>query len=123
MNRNQILSLCGLVVTAAVLLLASRAQAGGPPAMHWGGMNLPTNVGNCLGRADKSLSDAGVRNSQQSGWQRYGQRNGAAVLVTCSPLSNTSSYLVVIASSDDSSEAELLRNDVRARIAALRELD
>jgi|SRR5436305_5852189 len=121
MNRNQLLSLCGLVVTA-VLLFASRAQAGGPPAIQWGGMNLPTSVGNCLGRANKALGDAGVSNTQQSAWQWYGQRNGAAVLVACSPLSNTSSYLVVMASSDDSNEAELLRNDVRARIAAMREL-
>jgi hypothetical protein len=123
MNRNQIPGFCGLVVTVTVLLLASRAQAGGSPAMQWGSMNLPTSVGNCLSRADKALSDAGVGNTQQTGWQWYGERSGAAVLVACSALSDTSSYLVVIASSDDSSQAELLRNDVRARIAAMSEFD
>src|SRR5437870_5780164 len=110
-------------VGLTLLLLANVARADGIPAMHWGGMELQTSVNNCLGRAKKAFFDTGVRNTQIGGWQTYGQKNNATMLVSCAAMSNNRSYLVVVATSNDSRTAELLRNDVRTRIARMREFD
>jgi hypothetical protein len=106
-----------------LLLVADLGAAAGIPAMHWGGMELQTSVSHCIGRARKAFHEAGVRNTQIGGWQAYGQKNTGAVLVSCAALSNNRSYLTVVGTSNDSREAELLRNDVRTRIARMREFD
>lgn len=112
-----------LVIGLTLLASTGLPRAQGRPAMHWGSMDLQTSLNNCLGRADKAFFDAGVGNVQKTGWQRYGEKGNANVLVSCAPRSNNSSYLVVVAASSDSRAAELLRNDVRARIARMREID
>ena len=114
---------CIAAVSVAPLLPSQSARAEGYPAMHWGAMELQTSVNNCVGRARKAFSDAGLRDTQQSGWQAYGTKGSAAVLVSCSALANNHSYLVVVGSSPDSKAAELLRNDIRTRIAKMREFD
>jgi hypothetical protein len=86
-------------------------------------MELQTSVNNCLGRARKAFADASLRETQHAGWQAYGVKGSAAVLVSCSTAANNHSYLVVMAASPDSKAAELLRNDIRSRIAAMREFD
>jgi hypothetical protein len=91
--------------------------------MHWGAMELQTSIGNCLGRAKKAFAEAHLQQTQQGGWQAYGVKGNANVLVSCSMAANNHSYLVVVAASPDSKAAELLRNDIRARIAAMREFD
>ena len=106
-----------------LLLIADLGTAAGIPAMHWGGMELQTSVSHCIGRARKAFFEAGVRNTQIGGWQAYGQKNTGAVLVSCAALSNNRSYLTVVGTSNDSREAELLRNDLRTRIARMREFD
>jgi hypothetical protein len=107
----------------ALLFAAGAACADAPPAMHWGELDMKTSVKNCVGRSHKAFNDAGVRNSQRTGWVRYGEKGKANVLVSCTPLQNGSSYLVVTASSNDSKAAELLRNDIRSRISRMREFD
>jgi hypothetical protein len=86
-------------------------------------MDLQTSVNNCVGRGSKAFYDAGIRNAQKTGRIRYGEKGNANVLVSCTPLQNGGSHLVVSASSADSKAAELLRNDIRARIARMREID
>jgi hypothetical protein len=86
-------------------------------------MELQTSVNNCLGRARKAFADASLRETQHAGWQAYGVKRSATVLVSCSTAANNHSYLVVVAASPDSKAAELLRNDIRSRIAAMREFD
>lgn len=110
-------------VGIALLLAATATRADAPPAMHWGSMDLKTSVNNCVGRGSKAFYDAGIRNAQKTGWIRYGEKGNANVLVSCAPLQNGGSYLVVTASSPDSKAAELLRNDIRTRIARMREID
>jgi hypothetical protein len=84
-------------------------------------MELQTSINDCLGRARKAFSDARPQDTQHTGLA--GIRHGSAsVLVSCSSLGNHS-YLVVVAASPDSKAAELLRDDVRSRIAAMREFD
>jgi len=112
-----------LGIGLTLFLLANLSTANGPPAMHWGSMELPTNWGNCLGRVKKAFLEAGVRHTQKTGWQAYGQKDTASVLVSCTPRTIASTYLLVAATSNDSRAAELLRNDVRTRIANMRELD
>jgi hypothetical protein len=107
----------------ALLFAAGASHANAPPAMHWGSMNLQTSVNNCVGRGGKAFYDAGIRSTQKTGWIRYGEKGNANVLVSCTPLQNGGSHLVVTASSSDSKAAELLRNDIRARIARMREID
>jgi hypothetical protein len=112
-----------LGIVLILLLLANLSTADGPPAMHWGSMELSTNWGNCLGRTKKAFLEAGVRHTQKTGWQTYGQKDNASVLVSCTPKTIASTYLLVTATSNDSKAAELLRNEVRARIARTGELD
>jgi hypothetical protein len=114
---------CFAAISLAAMLSSQSSQAQGNPAMQWGAMELQTSVNNCLGRAKKAFSDAGLHDTQHAGWQSYGVKGNANVLVSCSIGSNNgSSYLVVVAASPDSKAAELLRNDIRARIASMREL-
>jgi hypothetical protein len=84
-------------------------------------MELSTNWGNCLGRTKRAFLEAGVRYTQKSGWQTYGQKDNASVLVSCTPKTIASTYLLVAATSNDSKAAEFLRNDVRERIAKTKE--
>jgi hypothetical protein len=122
--RIQLRSLGPVATILLITLLSSQsAQAQGHPAMHWGAMELKTSVNNCLGRAKKAFSDANLQDTQHTGWQSYGVKGNANVLVSCSIGSNNGSYLVVVAASPDSKAAELLRNDIRSRIAAMREFD
>lgn len=114
---------CVTAAVAAWLLSSNTALAQGHPAMHWGAMELQTSIGNCLGRARKAFADAHLQETQHGGWQAYGAKGNASVLVSCSMAANNHSYLVVVASSPDSRAAELLRNDIRSRIAAMREFD
>jgi hypothetical protein len=111
------------VAAIALSVAAGASQADAPPAMHWGSLDLQTSVNNCVGRGGKAFYDAGIRNAQKTGWLRYGEKGNANVLVSCTPLQNGGSYLVVSASSTDSKAAELLRNDIRARIARMHEID
>src|ERR1044071_819272 len=112
-----------LSVLLNLLILVPPVAAQAVPAMHWGGMELQTSVNNCVGRARKAASDARLRDTQVNGWQVYGHTNNAAVVVSCAAMANKRSYLTVVASSSDSKAAELLRNDVRSRIAKMREFD
>jgi hypothetical protein len=122
-NRNTIpFNAARPLVCITLLLAAGAAYADAPPAMHWGSMDLQTSVNNCVGRGSKAFYDAGIRNAKQTGWLRYGEKGNANVLVSCTPLQNGGSHLVVTASSSDSKAAELLRNDIRARIARMREI-
>jgi hypothetical protein len=121
-------SKCRMIFYSFVIGVTLLASTGSPraqlrPAMHWGSMDLQTGLQRCLGRADKAFYDAGVRNVQRTGWQRYGEKGNANIIVSCSPKSNGASYLVVVAASGNSREAELLRNDIRTRIANMREID
>jgi hypothetical protein len=99
------------------------AQGGSVPAMQWGTFNLNISERNCSGRAKKALADAGLAERQESGWSHYGHSQHAAVLVTCVPLSPQSVYVIVLGSSTDGKAAELIRNDIRARIQSMREFD
>jgi hypothetical protein len=115
------------LATAAFAALANAftpivAQAQGAPSVHWGATDLPTTVVNCLGRARKAFYDAGARNVQNTGWQVYAEKGNANVVVSCTPLNDQKSYLVLVAASPDSKAAELLRNDIRTRIARMKEL-
>lgn len=114
---------CIAAVSVAPLLSSHSARAQGHPAMHWGSMELQTSVNNCLGRARKAMADASLRDTQHGGWQAYGVKGNANVLVSCSLSNNNRSYLVVVAASPDTRAAELLRNDIRTRIANMREFD
>jgi hypothetical protein len=109
---------CTTVIGACLPGVAS-AQA--TSAMHWGAMDLLTSHNNCLGRARKAYYDIGARNVQNTGWQVYAEKGGANVVVSCSPLNGGKSYLLVLTASPDTKAAELLRNDIRTRIARMRE--
>jgi len=72
--------LTGLVAGLTALALPMWAAAEVPTlTVHTG--QLPTSVNNCLGRADKAFSDAGVRNVQKGVRERMGEKNNAQVLV------------------------------------------
>lgn len=112
-----------LTVGTTLLTYTHLSMADGHPVMQWGSMELTTSVNNCLGRTKKAFYDAAVQHSQTTGRQMYGEKGDASVLVSCSPLANGHSYLLVAATSNDSGSAERLRNDIRARIARMIEFD
>src|SRR5215471_1656533 len=105
--RYQLRSIgCFAAIALAAMVPASSSQAQGSPAMHWGSMELEASVNTCLGRAKKALYDAGLHDTQHTGWQWYGVKGSANVLVSCSNGSKGgSSYLVVVAASPDSRAA------------------
>jgi len=123
MARSRRIQIYSLSVLLNLFILVPLVAAQGIPSMHWGGMELQTSVNNCIGRARKAVFDARLNNTQVARWQVYGHNNNAAVLVSCAAMANKRSYLTVVASSSDSRAAELLRNDVRTRIARMREFD
>lgn len=113
--------LLSLSLTAVCASGAAHAQSA--PSMQWGAMDLQTSQSNCLGRARKPYFDAQVERVQNTGWQVYGEKSGANVIVSCAPATQNLSHLLVIAASSDPKAAEALRNDVRARIARMVEFD
>ena len=117
MNLQRYAAYSALGIGLILFLLANSSTADGPPVMHWGSMQISTNWGNCLGRTKKAFAEAGVRYTQKTGWQAYGEKNNASVLVSCTPKTIASTYLLVAATSNDSKAAELLHNEVRALIA------
>ena len=120
---NKLIRIQAVCLITVGLMYASVAEAQVAPAVQWGEMDLQTSLSNCLGRAKKAYFDAGVQKTQIAGWLVDGEKGSANVLVSCTPLASSTSHLVVVTTSSDSKAAELLRNDIRARIASMREFD
>ena len=72
---------------------------------------------------DKAMSDTNLKLSLSKGWERIGQTAHAVVVVSCAPMGNGKTRVVVTASSTDSKTAEFYRNDIRTRIQRQRSFD
>lgn len=107
---------------APLIIATMPARAQGAPAMHYGAMDLPTSAAYCVGRARKAYDLVNVTDVQVTQWQVTGHRGNATVLVSCTPRTKVMAYLLVVATSTDSKAAEVLRNDVRTKIASMREI-
>ena len=91
------------------------------PTLTMHSSQLQTSFNNCLGRADKAFFDVRVQNVRKGVRERLGDKNNVHILVICTPGSDKTSYLIVVASSNDSNAAIRLKDDINARINRMRE--
>jgi hypothetical protein len=126
---NQRLSAARAVIVATFCLayatLASPRPAlaqnqGSAPALHLGSFDWQGSVKNALQSTDQVLRDVRLTVSPTDrGWERIASNEHVVVTVSCAPIGQRRTRIVVVATSTNSRTAELWRNQIRSRIQQL----
>jgi hypothetical protein len=87
--------------------------------VHWGFFNKGLHIGSCLAISENAMQQEGLQvfdGSKASGFLVVGGAGNVMVTTACEQQADGSTRIAVIATSTDSSAAELARNRIRERI-------
>ena len=115
---------CVLFVTASIIVTmgasvptAHAQDKGQAPKMHIGSFQWDGSVDLALQTAEEAMKKAGLKVSRpKDAWETFGGSDKVVVVVTCCPLENHGTRIVVIATSTDFDTAAFYRSDIRERI-------